>query len=115
MRIGRSGFALVAALNSQKKWITASLEFNGDNAGNYYQLMEAQREEIDSEAEFELNWEELPNRKMARISVKKTGADPTDKGEWNEQHKWLVNRLNHMYELFHHRVKELDLSDIEGS
>lgn len=109
--IGRSYFTLTASLNTQESWIQAFLEFHGDNGTQFFNAMKQQQTQIDAESEFELTWDELPNRKGAKILVKKTGVIPTDQKSWEEQHKWLVEKLNHLYVLFHKRVKYLELPD----
>ncbi len=107
--IGRSKFTLTANLNTRESWIQAFLEFHGDDGTAHFKAMQLQQDEIDAEAHFKLNWEELPNRKGAKIIVRKVGVDPTDKDSWAEQHEWLVEKLNHLYELFHLRIKHLDI------
>lgn len=111
--VGKSHFTLTAALNTQKSWIMAALDLHGKVGAQYFELLKQQQEEIDAESDFKLNWEELPTRKGARISIKKNGVIPTDTKSWEEQHKWLVDKLNHMYDLFHTRIKELDLTHLD--
>ena len=112
--IGRSYFTLTASLNTQESWIQAFLEFHGDNGTQFFNAMKQQQAQIDTESEFDLMWDELPGRKGAKILIKKTGVTPTDRESWEDQHKWLVEKLNHLYVLFHQRVKELELLDDEA-
>lgn len=109
--IGRSNFTLTASLNTQESWIQACLEFHGDNGTKFFKVMKQQQSQIDAESEFDLTWDELPSRKGARILIKKAGTIPTNREGWEAQNKWLVEKLNHLYVLFHQRVKELELPD----
>lgn len=108
--IGRSNFTLTASLNSREQWIQACLEFHGDDGTAFFNIMKQQQPQIENEAKFDLSWEELPSRKGARIQVRKMGTNPTDRDSWPEQSAWLVEKLTHLHELFHKRIKNLDLS-----
>ena len=109
--IGKTGFTLTASVNTQQSWIQAALDFHSENGKKYFHLMTADQEQIDKEAKFELNWEELPTRKGSRVGIKTENVIPTDRENWNEQHSLLIEQLNHLYILFHERVKELDLDN----
>ena len=63
---------------------------------------------------FNLEWEELPNRKESRVALRRNGMDPTDRKDWPEQHKWLADHLEAFYKGFSPRVKELDADEAKA-
>ncbi len=109
--IGRSYFTLTANLNTKESWIQAFLEFHGENGTRFFKAMLQQQHQIEKETELDLVWDELPGRKGAKILVKKSGVIPSDRENWGDQHKWLVEKLNQLYAIFHQRVKKLELPD----
>lgn len=114
MPIGRSGFTLTANVNTQQSWMQASLEFRGNNGTKFYNLMRMQQDDISQSSKYTLTWEELPTRKGARVGFKKAGVVPTNHDDWTSQHTWLIDRLNHLHDLFHDRVKRLDLDQYDA-
>lgn len=112
MRLGRAKFSLTANVNSQQKFIQAQLELHDSEGGLFFKLLERQRAQIDAMCPFPLEWEELPNRKGSRISIQRDG-DPVNQSDWPDQHAWLVEKLTVLYGLFHDRIKELDLDDLD--
>lgn len=116
MPIGKSKITLTASLNSQEKWTRASLELHDHQGFDYFTQLLEQRDEIDRVSDFDLEWDDLPTRKGARISITRSNTDPTTRSLWPDQHQWLIERLVHLYELFHDRVALLssskDLDDL---
>ncbi len=68
---------------------------------NFY-LLEKQREEIDKEFGEPLEWEELPQRKRkeSRVVLRKDITNPIDEADWQNQHKWIVSKIEKFYEKF---------------
>ena len=60
---------------------------DGFDAKEYFELLKLQEEEIEKELGFELEWQDLPNRKASRITVALTNANPSDKDDWTRQHE----------------------------
>ena len=106
-RIGRSGFTLNATLNSQKSRIGVELFLQEDRDGGYIRALMEDREAIESELGFQLDWQELQGRKGSRIAVYLHDTDPTDRASWVDQMAWLQDHLEKMYRVLRHRVKTL--------
>jgi hypothetical protein len=68
----------------------------------------AERAEIERDAGFPFEWEELPNRKESRVAVRRSGVNPADRSNWTEQHSWMIQKLEALHRVFSHRVRELD-------
>ena len=118
--VGRSGFNLVAAHWVMEKEVRATLRIGeGEKAGRCYEffdLLEAQKEEIEQEMVRELTWERMPKE---RKPPKKRGegpipkiylsqeADLYDKEAWSEQYVWLLAGLKYLHRVFEDRIRNL--------
>jgi Domain of unknown function (DUF4268) len=109
--IGRSKFALGASMNTQKGFIQAHFNCYGTDAKAHFFLLQDQRDEIENEVGFPLEWEELPGKKESRVSVRQHSIDPTNQDAWQEQHDWLADCLDKLHKAFAQRVKVLDASE----
>ena len=81
---------------------------------DFYNL-EKQRTEIEQEFCESLEWEKLPQRIESRISLRKDIIDPTDESDWQNQHEWVISKLEKFHkkfnEVFLPRIQELNASD----
>ena len=112
--IGRTGFCMVATVNTRKKRIAVELNiWDSNNAKTFYKLLEADKEQIEKETEAKLDWQELPEKIASRVILYKE-ADPTDEDDWENQHNWMQEKLETFNKVFRQRVKELDSSDWDG-
>jgi hypothetical protein len=107
--LGSSKVHLNATINTQKGWIRASIICKGssETAKVYFSLLKKDKEAIQSEFASPLNWEELPNRKECRISIRHD-VDPTKRKDWPNQHLWLAEKIETLYKIFSPRVKKID-------
>ena len=106
--IGRSHFTLNAVMVRPKKQVRAELYISSDKAKAFFHLLAAQKDEIERELGFALDWEELPAGQDSRISVSLDDADPENEADWTRQHEWLAKRLNEMHRVLAPRVRALD-------
>ena len=111
--VGRADFGMFAAVNTQKKLIWVSMSCSGSDAKAHFHLLQEDKEAIEREIKTTLEWEELPNRKESRIALRRNDVDPTDETDWQQQHAWLIEKLEAFYRTFSPRVKELDASDYQ--
>ena len=73
-----------------------------------FDLLHEQKDAIEQELGYPLEWEELPSRQDCRISVYLNDVDPEDETDWPRQHEWLAVRLNDMHRVFASRVRTLN-------
>jgi hypothetical protein len=106
--IGRSHVTLNAVMVRPKKQVRAELYISSDKAKAFFNLLEAQKDQIERELGFALDWEELPEGKDSRIVVSLDDADPENEADWTRQHEWLARRLNEMHRVLAPRVRLLD-------
>lgn len=109
--IGRTGFNLGAVMIRPKRQIRAELYIAGDQAKSFFHLLQEQKQAIEQELGYELDWEELPTRRDCRISVYMTNVDPEDERDWPRQHEWLAAKVNDFHRAFLNRVRELDADE----
>ena len=108
--IGRSGFYMAVALNTQKSRISVELAMDDrENAKNFYRQLEAEKEQIEHEVGEGLTWQELPERRRSKILLYRN-AKPTDEDDWENQHDWMREKLEAFDRVFRTRVKNLDAS-----
>ena len=109
--IGRSRINLSAAMTKSKRQIRSELYMGGGSAKAFFHLLAEQREAIEQEFGYPLEWEEFPNRQDSRITAYMSDVDPEDEQDWPRQHQWLATRLNDLHRVFADRIKELNADD----
>jgi hypothetical protein len=95
-----------------KKQIRSELYIAGDQAKAFFGLLKNQKEAIEQELGYPLEWEELPARRDCRVSAYLNDIDPEDESTWPAQHVWLAKRLNDMHRVFVQRVGAMDISAV---
>lgn len=105
--IGRTGFWLGAVMIRPKNQVRAELYISGDQAKSFLAALKSEREAIERELGYPLEWEELPSRRDCRIASYLDAIDPEDEADWPRQHAWLAKRLNDLHRVLSQRVKAL--------
>ena len=121
MGIGRSGFhlsAIASFWNSDKESyesneIRTELVITDKNSKEYFALLEAKREQIESDLGYSLVWHSPDDTQVCRIYLRKSIPDLKDESAWAEHHEWLLRRLENFRRVFGPRVKKLSLQDAE--
>ena len=54
----------------------------------------------------ELIWDEIPNKKMSLVYVKKD-ADISNRADWENQHQWIMETLERFDKFFRPKIKQL--------
>ena len=109
--IGRSGFRLGAAMVPAKRRIRSELYLAGPRAKASFHLLREEKEDIERELGYSLEWEELPAGTDSRIAVYFDDVDPGDKDDWTNQHQWFASKLNDLHRVFARRIRELNPDD----
>ncbi len=113
--IGRSEMHLDTVMIRPKKRIRVELYLSTEHAKAFSHLLREQKDDVEKELGFPLEWEELPARRDNRIAVYLDPADPEDRENWTRQHEWLAKSINDLHRVFAGRVKALDADDWNGS
>ncbi len=106
--IGKTYFNLRATMTPSQKRIRSELYIRGPNAKNHFQLLIEQRDAIEQELGYSLEWNELSDGKDSRITVYQNDVDPEDEKTWSCQHEWLATKLNDMHRVFANRIQKLN-------
>ncbi len=107
--IGRTGFKLAAAFSTAKNRITAMLNINSSDAKGYFELLLTEKEQIESEIEGDLDWQQLPGKKERNIKMRLENIDAYDQAKWNDLYEWLRKNLESLHKVFNQRIKKLEL------
>jgi len=101
-------------MSSAPSQVGQTLHHGGGTSGGqvtFFHLLHEQRQAIEHERGYPLEWEELPTRRDCRISVYMTNVDPEDERDWPRQHQWLTSKINDFHRVFLARVRDLDAED----
>ena len=109
--IGRSGMHLGTVMIRPKKRIRVELYLSTEHAKAFFHLLGEQKDDVEQDLGFRLEWEELPDRRDSRIAVYLDQTDPENRKDWTRQHEWLAKSINDFHRVFTGRVKALDADD----
>ena len=109
--IGRSNFLLYSTINVRNARIGVQLILQGEHAKAHFSLLHGQKEAIESEAGEQLEWRLLPDNKESQINLYRHDTDPSNRDSWEEQHRWLLEKLDLFHSIFSDRIKSLDASE----
>jgi hypothetical protein len=99
---------LLAELIEHARIDTDRDQFSGEQAKAFLASLKTQREAIEGELGYPLEWEELPSRRDCRIASYFNDVDPENEADWLRQHEWLAKRLNDLHRVLAPRVKTLE-------
>ncbi|MBI4092582.1 MAG: DUF4268 domain-containing protein [Candidatus Kerfeldbacteria bacterium] len=88
--VGRSDVWLNYANNQRDNWVQVEIYLGGERAKEQFDWLYERREDIERELG-ELEWARLDHRKASRIRCR-LNADITNRGDWNRQHQWIIER-----------------------
>jgi hypothetical protein len=107
--IGRSGFVISATISTDKQRIGVELYIANDPLKRAIKALAAQKDAIVGEFGEQLEWQELPGKKASRIAIFRRDTDPSDEAARDEQHAWMLSKMERFRDVFAHRVKVLKL------
>jgi hypothetical protein len=106
--IGRTDFNVSAVMIRPERRVRAELYISGVRAKVFFALLKCEKEAIEQELSYPLEWEELPDGQDCRIAYYLNEVDPEDQSDWPRQHEWLAKRLNDIHRVFAQRVRVLN-------
>jgi hypothetical protein len=110
LAVGRAGFNLSLLANTRLRRIGCELYIrHPQHSKKAFAMLLAQKAEVQSELG-QLDWQELPHRRDCRI-VQYHAGDIEDRNQWQDQHAWLLDRLEAFRRTFADRVRALDLRE----
>lgn len=107
--IGRSGFWLSAVASIEKQRLGAEMFIRPRDMDpkEVFRRLEKDKQAIETDAAFPLEWQELPDAKGSRIVSYLTGVQLDDQKDWPRQFEWLANRLEGLDRALRKRVRAL--------
>lgn len=105
--IGRSGFGLNITANTRDERLGVELWIPGAAAKQHFANLIPQKQTIEDQLGFELDWQELPDAMACRIASWYPQASLEDESRWNEYLDWLTQRLVKMDQVLRPVVKAL--------
>lgn len=109
--IGRSGTKIATTINTRENRIGAEVYLqHPDYSKAFFHLLFEDKEAIEGEVGFALDWQELPDKTASRIAIYKD-ADPTNETGWVEQHQWLMDVVERFDRAFSPRITQLNPED----
>jgi len=94
---GSSEYDISITVNSREKRIGVEL-YTTKSKEMYYNFLE-NKENIEKELGFNLEWRELPKKKTSRIIIYKT-FNINDRNTWEEAQKWALEKVEKMINVF---------------
>jgi hypothetical protein len=109
--IGKRYFHISALLNTRDNCIGVELNItDNENAKTYFKMLEADKEAIQDELGYEIDWMLLPEKITSKMRLIKEG-DPLDENTWPKHHAWMKEHLEKFHSVFQNRVRQLDASE----
>ena len=105
--IGRSRFALGITANTRDERIGVELYISGDQANDNFDELFGNREEIEKELGFPLEWQNLPKKKACRIVNYKNDSSIEQEANWSNYLEWIKNCVVDMERVFRPIVRDL--------
>lgn len=91
--IGRSGFGLNITANTRDERLGVELWLHDAQAKQRFAHLLAQKDAIEKQLGFELDWQELPDATACRIATWYPDASIGDEKRWDEYLAWIEQRL----------------------
>lgn len=105
--IGRALFNISATANTRDGILGVELYLGGDEAKDHFTKLLLQKEDVEKQLGFELDWQELPDAKACRVATWYPDAPLEDLERWDEYTKWVMERLVAMEKVLRPIVKHL--------
>ena len=105
--IGRAGFGLNITANTRDQRLGVELWLSGEQANRHFANLLTQKEIIETQLGFALDWQDLPDAIACRIASWYPDASIEEEGRWNEFFDWITQRLVKMDQVLRPIVRAL--------
>lgn len=105
--IGKSNVGLNFNISTRDNTLRLEIYLSGETAKGYLAQLEADKDAIQEELGYALDWQHLEDKTDARICITRD-ANLHDREDWPAQHSWLVTHAIAFHRVFHDRVRGLD-------
>ena len=111
--IGRSAFNLNPTVAVNAGWVALRLTMWEGDASAHFHLLQADREAIEADLGFSVDWNEKPGKKECSIECRTTG-DLSKPKVRARLIRWMLDKMDTFDRVFRPRVKVLDAADWES-
>ncbi len=101
---------LCANITARKNQLSVEIRCARKNAKAHFFLLQNQREEIEAELGYSLEWIEYPETIGSSVIYRREG-DFSDQSSWMEFADWLIEHMEAFQRVFLPRIKQLDASE----
>ncbi len=101
---------VIRAWQYRKQDIGVTLNLGRRNGKKYFRLLQQQSHEIKSELGDSLEWDEKPNQKDSRITIRNSNTDTTNEEDWQKQYEWLASKVELFYRTFKPRIETFKMA-----
>ena len=105
--MGRAGFRLNPTASQQGKRLGVEVYIDHPESKRLFQALAAQREQLEQQLGFALDWQELPEAQACRIASWRPNSPLEEEASWSEYLDWFVERLVKMNTVFRPAIQAL--------
>ncbi len=105
---------LGAIINTRDNYLAIELYLGDENALAYFNELEQDKSQIESELGYQLDWKPLRDKRASRIIHYLPNASLDSEDRWKEYRSWMIQALEDFNRVFRHRVKRLDPEGFEA-
>ena len=105
--LGRSGINLVAVARVKKQSMSVYVVMSGPNREAFFQQLEAQKVQIETEIGCALDWQRLPDKSESQIKLTCENIDLNNREGWTDYLNWMRITLEKFHAVFSPRVRQL--------
>ena len=107
--IGRSGISMLAI--AKKDELLVGIDIDNKRDPTWYHKLYEQREKIEGELGFPIDWLEKPGARYSQCRVRRSGGIGNKK-KWTAAHKWMLEKMDALDRVLRPLVRELDDSHV---
>lgn len=105
--IGRAGFGLNFTVNTREDRLGVELWMPDEKAKQHFANLLKQKNDIETQLGFSLDWQELPESKASRIAVWRQNSSHDDEELWPEYLIWFTGKVMQLDTVFRPIIKKL--------
>lgn len=105
--MGRAGFRLNPTASQQGKRLGVEVYIDHPESKRLFQALAGQREQLEQQLGFALDWQELPEAQACRIASWRPNSPLEEEASWSEYLDWFVERLVKMNAVFRPAIQAL--------
>ena len=105
--IGKAGSILVALMRIKDKKIGVGFETRDEDGKELFDRLFKQKDDIEAELGFKLEWHRLDGRKATRIWYFRE-AELEESDSWDTYFDWILRHLEKFNDVFRNRIKDIN-------